>query len=183
MMDRLSDHKEPGKVCGTSDWAALAADRICNLDGIRPHLRDHTGGCGGDAGMVRHMTGTLARIIQAEYDRSDEVSHASGSTPGPWRVDTVGVPSVHGRTADETPHAIGPLVCVMGLPAGPAPNAEANAPLIAAAPELLQSLREVMAIAERTALRRGPTEDSAEQWDRARALVKRLVPEQEGGAE
>ncbi len=57
----MSEYQYTGENCGTDDWAAHAAERICNLDGIRPHVRDR------DTGDLGHMIGSLARIIEAEH--------------------------------------------------------------------------------------------------------------------
>ena len=44
---------------GATQWATDAAERICNLDGIRPHIL-----VDGDAG---HMVAFIAQIIDMEH--------------------------------------------------------------------------------------------------------------------
>jgi len=65
-------------AAGIYPWVHVAAYEITQLDGIRPNLRDNTGGLGGDEGARLHMQHRMAEIIMRTIredakQRKDEI--------------------------------------------------------------------------------------------------------------
>lgn len=97
----------------------------------------------------------------------------SKHTPGPWRAACRrGYAGVFGGDANN-----GIAVADCRTVDVDLPTATANAQLIAAAPDLLASLREMVDIFERRVNDEPGPDDAAERWDRARDAIKKAIGE------
>jgi hypothetical protein len=82
----------------------------------------------------------------------------SDYTPGKWEVIKDSEHPLHGIWSDDEVPTYIARTCF-------APNSEANAKLIAAAPELLEALQEIIAITDRNHI----------AWDKAKAAIKKAM--------
>lgn len=110
-------------------------------------------------------------------------AHMPGHTPSPWSFQRMALGSspdrrcgfvVNGPEAEPLPVRICDLRCT---PEAPFAQTEANARLIAAAPELLEALRHIEDYCHRQAME---TTDEAPLWAQCRSFARAAIAKAEG---